>query len=130
MLFLLEDKGFRGQRPSKSKTIEEQSRFFRNTSESWVSRSEIVEEQDHRRAITFFHGYFGELGVRDHRRARPPKSNHVFLWTLRRAGTSESWKSKSKTIEEQLCFFMDISESWCFLMNTLESWGLFIVVRY
>jgi hypothetical protein len=28
MLFLLEDKGLRGQRPSKSKTIEKQSRFF------------------------------------------------------------------------------------------------------
>jgi hypothetical protein len=53
-----------GQRPSKSKTIEEQS--------------------------CFFHGHFGELGSAPiaigNRRARPSKRKYVFLWTLRGAG--------------------------------------------
>jgi hypothetical protein len=50
--------------------------------------------------------HFGELDfeVRDHRRARPSKSNYVFM------DTSESWgqkPSKSKTIEEQSRFFYE-----------------------
>jgi hypothetical protein len=69
-LFLLEDKGLRGQRPSKSKTIEEQSRFFMDTSESW--------------AITFYHRDFGELETIE-------EQSRFFMntsesWGLRRAG--------------------------------------------
>jgi hypothetical protein len=73
-----------------------------------ASRSETIEEQGHKRAITFFHGHFGELV----RGQRPSKSNHVFFYGhFGELGLRGQRPSKSKTIEKQSRFCMDTSGS-------------------
>jgi hypothetical protein len=102
MLFLSEDKGLRGQRPSKSKTIEEQSRFFMDTSESL----NVI-------------GFAVFLNLYEKRAAalRTSPTSQIIICLVELEIRSivlkeDEWlrgqrPSKSNTIEEQSCFFME-----------------------